>query len=111
LERATTVTRRVSLLLQIVHALGGGQGPRAPSAIAACIEPLGARHGRIERCSRALLGPLHRTGRRLAIKLCGKGLRGHRSCVRIVGRLAHGLFELRDSGSARGRLERANGLL
>src|SRR5215472_96897 len=31
--------------LQIVHALGGGQGPRAARAIALGIEPLGARHG------------------------------------------------------------------
>src|SRR5215468_5616987 len=100
LERATTVTRRVSLLLQIVHALGGGQGPPAPSAIAACVEPLGARHDPIERCSRALLGPLHRTGRRLAIELRANWLRRHWPCVRIVGRLAHSLFELRDSARA-----------
>src|SRR6516225_595960 len=70
LERATTITRRASLLFEIVHALGAGQGPHAPGAIATRIEPLGARYGRIERCLRAPVGPLHRGRRRLAIELC-----------------------------------------
>src|SRR5262249_38046256 len=56
--------------LQVVHALGSGEGPPASGAVAACIEPLGAGERGIKRCLRALFGPLHRTRRRLAINLC-----------------------------------------
>jgi len=59
---------------EIVPALRGGERARAPGAITLPVEPLRARHGRIERCLRALLGPLHRTGRRLAIELCNVGV-------------------------------------
>src|SRR5262245_55432561 len=59
--------------LQIIHALGCGERPRAARTISLRVEPLGARHGRRECCLRALLGPFHRVRRGLAIEL-----RGHR---------------------------------
>src|SRR5215471_5266344 len=78
-------------LLQIVHTLGHGERPRAARAIALGIEPLGACHGRIERCLRPPFCPLDRGGRRLAIKLSANRLRRHRSSARVSGGLPHGL--------------------
>src|SRR5439155_3090560 len=73
------VIRETSLLqvrsLQIVYALGGSESARAARAIAACVEPLGARQRGIERCLRTRLGPLHRGGSRLSIKLRPNRLR------------------------------------
>src|SRR5262245_60593677 len=86
--------------LQIVHALGGGQRPRAAGAIPLCIEALGACQGGSERRLRLPLGALDRGGRRLAIELCADRLRRHRLGVRISRGLAHGLLELRDLAGA-----------
>src|SRR5262249_42561109 len=95
-------------LLQIVHALGRGERPRAARAIALGIEPLGACHGRIERCLRPLFCPFDRGGRRLAIKLSANRLRRPRSRARVSGGLPHSLFESRRLVSAVGRLRRSD---
>src|SRR5436190_4759687 len=92
--------------LQIIHALGCGEGLVAARGVAAGIEPLGARHGRIERRPRLLLGPPDRGRRRLLIELRADRLRRHRSSARSVGRPAHRLLEPRDLAAARAGLRR-----
>src|SRR5437879_1113284 len=55
--------------LQVVHALGGSEGPPAPGAIATCVEPLGTGQRCIECRSCIRLCAFHGTRRRLAIEL------------------------------------------
>src|SRR5215813_8569620 len=92
--------------LQVVHALGDSERRSTSGTVAACVELLGARERRVERRLRALLGPLHRTGRRLAIKLCADRLRRHWPCARVICGLMHSLFELRDLSCAGARIRR-----
>src|SRR5262245_42480070 len=100
--------RRAGRSLQIVHSLGGGECPRTPGAIAAGIEPLGARHGRIECGLGACIGLLDRTWRRLLAELRPDRLDPKGPRIRVASGLPHGLLELRDRLSARAGLRRCN---
>jgi hypothetical protein len=65
----TVIRHELHRSIKIVHSFGVSQGPHAPSAIALCVGSLGPRQGSFERYLRLFIGPSHRAGRRLTIKL------------------------------------------